>query len=293
MSDVNSINLNLDYLTSAMSQMGGSFSSGFSPIDSSGLYGSIFYQPIKPTNLSFNIGGMLPNYSFGNYALPTNFGDMFAANLQQQAWNGILGVLTNYKPMTIDLSMLNFNAKTPYSDEDTSYFSYDAKELKNKWQKKAPHLSEAFCNKAVAIAKRLNCDPNDLLAVMYSESSLKPTSVNKSSGATGLIQFMPATAKELGTTTQALKTMSAEEQLVYVEKYLHNAKRIAGFKDNEKIGAGTLYALVYLPGRAKRDVLASVNENNGYYSGNTPFDINRDGKITKAELAQRLRGYMA
>ncbi len=293
MSDVNSINLNLDYLTKAMSPMGGSLSSGFSSFDSSGLYGSIFYQPIKPANLSFNLGGFTPNYSFGNYSLPTNFGDMFAANLQQQAWNGILGVLANYKPMTIDLSMLNFNPQSTYSDEDTSYFSYDAKELKDKWQKKAPHLSDGFYNKAVAIAKRLNCDPNDLLAIMYSESGLKPGAVNNSSGATGLIQFIPSTAESLGTTTQALKRMSAEEQLVYVEKYLSKMKKAAGFGASDKIGAGSLYALIFLPARANKEVLASMYESNSYYSANRGLDRNGDGQITKSELAQRVRGYMA
>ena len=38
-----------------------------------------------------------------------------------------------------------------YYDEDTSNFSYDAKELKSKWAKKAPHLSDGFYNKVVAM----------------------------------------------------------------------------------------------------------------------------------------------
>lgn len=39
------------------------------------------------------------------------------------------------------------------------------------------------------------------------------------SGAIGLIQFMPSTAKGLGTSTSALKQMTAVDQLAYVEKY--------------------------------------------------------------------------
>ena len=38
-------------------------------------------------------------------------------------------------------------------------------------------------------------------------------------GATGLIQFLPSTARGLGTTTDALAGMSSVEQLNYVEKY--------------------------------------------------------------------------
>ena len=45
------------------------------------------------------------------------------------------------------------------------------------------------------------------------------SSVNRISGATGLIQFMPSTAIGLGTTTAALAAMTAEDQLEYVERY--------------------------------------------------------------------------
>lgn len=45
--------------------------------------------------------------------------------------------------------------------------------------------------------------------------------IQNSIGATGLIQFMPATAIGLGTTTAALKQMSFKEQMVYVDKYLN------------------------------------------------------------------------
>lgn len=43
---------------------------------------------------------------------------------------------------------------------------------------------------------------------------------NPSGGARGLIQFMPETAAELGTSTEALGRMSRTEQMKYVEKYL-------------------------------------------------------------------------
>ena len=39
------------------------------------------------------------------------------------------------------------------------------------------------------------------------------------SGAVGLIQFMPSTAKSLGTTTDALSQLTAEAQLDFVQKY--------------------------------------------------------------------------
>ncbi len=46
--------------------------------------------------------------------------------------------------------------------------------------------------------------------------------ITNSIGATGLIQFMPATAPTLGTTTDALKNMTFAEQMVYVNKYIYS-----------------------------------------------------------------------
>ena len=122
---------------------------------------------------------------------------------------------------------------------------------------------------------------------MNSESKINSKAVNSSSGATGLIQFTPQTAKDLGTTTAELKNMSPVEQLDYVEKYLVKYKKAAGFKANEKLDAGDLYALVFLPGRANRDILTDESEK--YYAANAPaLDLNNDGKITKDELSRRM-----
>lgn len=158
--------------------------------------------------------------------------------------------------------------------------------------------SKAFLNKVKEIARRLNCNYKNLLGVMQSESSLNPQAVNKSTGATGLIQFMPNTAKELGTTTAALKNMSAVQQLDYVEKYLQKMKKAAGFGQMEPISGGQLYALVFLPGRAHREVLTQAGEKyyswkdkNGKVHGNQGLDTNKDGKITKSELDARVKKF--
>ncbi len=149
----------------------------------------------------------------------------------------------------------------------------------------AARLGQNFLEKVKEVAKRLKCDYRDLIGLMNSESGLNPKARNKKSRATGLIQFMPSTARELGTTVDELMNMSAIDQLDYVEKYLSNAKRIR-FGSNEKLDAGELYALTYLPARANRSVLATSNEK--YYKWNKGLDLNGDGKITKAELAMRV-----
>ena len=81
---------------------------------------------------------------------------------------------------------------------------------------------DAFLNKVIEVSGRLSVDPNWLMAVMYKESRINHRAVNSTGGATGLIQFMPATAIGLGTTTSALLNMSNVEQLDWVQKYFWN-----------------------------------------------------------------------
>ena len=172
--------------------------------------------------------------------------------------------------------------------EKNEKITYDASALKKTWAKKKSGLSDAFYNKVVQVAKNVKCSPNDLMALMYSESGIEPAKSNKN-GATGLIQFIPSTAKSLGTSTAALKNMSAVEQMNYVEKLIKNMKKSAGYSDSATLDAGTLYALIFLPAYANKEVLASKGDK--YYAGNKGLDTNKDGKITKADLANRLKNY--
>jgi len=155
--------------------------------------------------------------------------------------------------------------------------------LSNKIKSTTP---AAFESRVVEIANNLGIDPNWLMIVMYFESGLNPTAVNKISGATGLIQFMPKTAQRLGTSTDELKTMDAISQLYYVEKYLSAYRgKMASLTD--------VYLSVFYP--------AAVGKEDGYILGadnaelvarqNKIFDTNKDGVITKAEVTQYIEGY--
>lgn len=147
-------------------------------------------------------------------------------------------------------------------------------------------LDKAFLDKVKGIASRLGCDYKDLLAVMNSESGLNSRAVNKNGGATGLIQFMPSTARSLGTTTEELLDMTPIQQLDYVEKFLQRAKQSSGLGNKQHLTAGDLYAMVFLPGRATREVLTTAGE--VYYEANKATDDDHDGRITKTELGNRL-----
>lgn len=73
----------------------------------------------------------------------------------------------------------------------------------------------------VALATKLNVRPAWIANVINFETggTWNPAIVNSASGATGLIQFIEPTAKELGTSLTALRMMTAAQQFVYAEKY--------------------------------------------------------------------------
>ena len=146
-------------------------------------------------------------------------------------------------------------------------------------------LDKEFLNKVKQIAKRINCDYKDLLAVMHSESGLNSKAVNKNGGATGLIQFLPSTARQLGTTTEALRNMTPIQQLDYVEKFFNMNKKAFGV-GNRKLTSGDLYTLVFMPAKINNEVITS--KGSAAYKANKGLDANGDGMITKSELANRV-----
>lgn len=104
------------------------------------------------------------------------------------------------------------------------------------------------------------------------------------SGATGLIQFMPRTAEGLGTTTDKLARMTAEEQLNYVYKYFRPFRgRLNALSD--------VYMAILWPvavGKSESHVLWTRDARPTTYRQNAGLDVNRDGKITKAEAASKV-----
>ena len=151
------------------------------------------------------------------------------------------------------------------------------------------HLNKEFLDKVKRVAKNLNCDYEDLLAVMNSESGLNPAKWNRSKSAVGLIQFTNSALAEINRvygiqlTKEDVSKMNAIEQLDLAEKYLKITTRKFG---GRKLSAADLYASLYLPARAKNDILTRRGED--YYDCNRGLDMDGDGQITKSDLEQRL-----
>lgn len=108
-----------------------------------------------------------------------------------------------------------------------------------KIEKKVPKKEqELFIEKCNNFCERNRIpDVNWLFWVFNFEGDFETGKLNYAgSGATGLIQFMPATAEELGTTTEKLAKMSHLQQFEFVEDYLE--RRIKRY--------GTPYSITHL-----------------------------------------------
>ena len=138
------------------------------------------------------------------------------------------------------------------------------------------------------LSEKRGINQSQLLGLIASESSFDPKAVNKDTGATGLIQFMPEVAESLGTTTDEIREMSRAEQVKLIDKYFDMNK----LPDNPT--AGQLKTNVLMPAYTdKSDDFELMTKNKQFTDGeagnpNTYFqnqglDSNKDGFITIGE----------
>lgn len=143
------------------------------------------------------------------------------------------------------------------------------------------HLQVHFEKRLRQIASELVVKPDWLMQVFWAESRLKANAVNPKTKAVGLIQFMPDTAKGLGTTVEALRAMNAVQQLDYVRLYFLPYKgKMKSYYD--------VYSIVFFPaliGKPDNWVLQTKNLSPGVIAKQNPIiNINKDGQITVAEF---------
>lgn len=145
-------------------------------------------------------------------------------------------------------------------------------------------VSPTFRERIRWICDTLGFNPDWLMSCIAWESgeTFSASITNKAgSGATGLIQFMPSTAKSLGTTTAALAKMTAEDQLRYVYHYLKPfSGKVKTLSD--------LYMTILWPAAVGRPENYALPWSGVTYRQNAGLDKNRDGQITKAEAAQHV-----
>jgi len=134
-----------------------------------------------------------------------------------------------------------------------------------------------FAVAVTTLAQDLGVDPQGILAVMDFETggTFDPTVENAAgSGATGLIQFMPATARGLGTTTEQLARMSRAEQMIYVRKYFEQFSNDLSGGDVDDLYMTVLYPKAV----GKPDGYVLFRSGTTAYSQNRGLDIRSDAK---------------
>lgn len=150
-------------------------------------------------------------------------------------------------------------------------------------------VSSTFRDRVFWIESELGIDADYLMAAMAFESggTFRANVRNAAgSGAVGLIQFMPSTARALGTTSEKLSAMTAEDQLNYVFKYFKPYKgRLRTLSDvymailwPRAVGKPESYPLF----ERGRSPLANYQQNAG-------LDTNKDGVVTKAEATAKVQ----
>lgn len=150
-------------------------------------------------------------------------------------------------------------------------------------------VNEVFRDKVGDICLDLEiADPDWLMACMAFESAetFNPQIRNAAgSGAVGLIQFMPATARHLGTTSDALSKMSAVEQLDYVHDYFRPYRgRLSSL--------GDIYLAILWPraiGKPDSYVLWSKGRRPTAYRQNSGLDANNDHAVTRSEAVAKVK----
>lgn len=207
----------------------------------------------------------IPKLKLGDIALPR-----YERGLLNQPDTSSL--FLKYAPTSAaepDATFVDLNLTNPRPPENMLAFKYG--------------IPQEFAKDIVNVSSEINCNPEDLTALMKLESNLNPA---KGKSRVGLIQFGENTAKNLGTSTGKLRKMTPKEQLEYVKKYFLQNKAEAKIPQDKELSAGELYGLAFAPYKLSKEALCKKGEK--CYDGNSKLDLNHDGKITQDDLARIL-----
>jgi len=147
-----------------------------------------------------------------------------------------------------------------------------------------------FINKVIAVSEQLKCDYVDLLACMAFETGRKfDPSLRNRIGATGLIQFIPSTAKSLGTTTDALAALTRTQQMDWVLKYF----KAGPISKLSKVSLEDLYMAILWPVAVGKPLSYSLFEAGTKAYQQNPLDIGNKGYVSKEDAATKVRAQLA
>ena len=201
--------------------------------------------------------------------------------LAKQAWDYATGTEPDATPVPVPVP--KYTPLTPEAKAEALANTNNPVSTASMTPKKNARPNSAvnesgFMEQSKAMSDRLGIKHEDLLKIMNFESAgIDPSAVNEKSGASGLIQFMPNTATELGTSVEEIRKMSGTEQLPYVEKYLQ------GHGVKPGMGLSELYMSI-LAGNAKAAGKTSLWEKGSKaYEDNKGLDIDGNLEVSPQE----------
>jgi hypothetical protein len=139
--------------------------------------------------------------------------------------------------------------------------------------------SPAFRAGLYELADRHNWNVDAIAAVISSESRFNPSAKNPGGTASGLLQWIDQTARDMfGVSAQAIRTMSAEEQLPLIERWF---ERTLGDGQHRPVD-------YYLVGWGARPGLPLeyhlAVQGSSLYTQNSTLDLDGSGVITVSDL---------
>lgn len=144
----------------------------------------------------------------------------------------------------------------------------------------AGRVSPEFQAKVREVAQRLEMDPDHLMTIIHYETggSFRPSIRNPYTNAVGLIQFLPSTARLLGTSAETLAAMSGVEQLDWVETYLTPFRgRLGTIED-------AYMAVLYPAAVGSPNDYVLFRRGSSAYERNPGLDRDDDGVVTRGEV---------
>ena len=165
-----------------------------------------YLREVRPDNAEPRGQGTPPNQQFEG-------GD--SAQEQATVDRNVDEQVTTGNPVTVAREASNLRSSYPTTADSTSNYGYEA--LQNDVE---------FREAIAQTATNTNVPAQWIVDVMAHETAgtFDPAIKNRGGGGdTGLIQFIPSTAKALGTTTEELAKMDRVEQMRFVQKYIETA----------------------------------------------------------------------
>jgi hypothetical protein len=155
--------------------------------------------------------------------------------------------------------------------------------------------SPAFRAGLYSLATLNGWNPDAIAAVISHESGFDPSARSSSSSAAGLLQIINATARALGTTSDAIAEMSAEEQLPIIEAFYSRFLGQAGIplEDYLLVGYGRNDAIGQ-PDGYPLDCAESLDPaERRRYEVNAGLDAGGKGCITAGDVRASIRAVVA